>query len=84
MHDIAFLVFKFNFREGGKPVGVDNHQVMKLPLEILRQAHSHLGWLGRAAKKLFNDVQVKTTVGGFCTFSSQVSGADLNTWTAWI
>ena len=63
VHDIAFLVFKFNFREGGKPVGVDNHEVMKLPLEILRQAHSHLGWLGRAAKKLFNDVQVKITVG---------------------
>ena len=56
-------MFKFNFREGGKPVGVDNHEVMKLPLEILRQAHSHLGWLGRAAKKLFNDVQVKITVG---------------------
>ena len=56
-------MFKFNFREGGKPVGVDNHEVMKLPLEILRQAHSHLDWLGRAAKNFFNDVQVKITVG---------------------
>ena len=63
MHNIAFLVVKFNFREGGKPVGVDNHEVMKLPLEILRQAHSHLGWLGRTAKNFFNDVQVKITVG---------------------
>ena len=84
MHNIAFLVFKFNFREGGKPVGVDNHEVMKLPLEILRQAHSRLGWLGRAEFFFFNDVQVKITVGGFCTFSSHVSGADLHTWTAWI
>ena len=68
MYYIAFLVFKFNFREGGKPVGVDNHEVMKLPLEILRQAHSHLDWLGRAAKTYLMTFKSELPLADFAHF----------------